>query len=63
MDIRVLELQLFCCFIVLVRGADAEEKPQSDSDVVNFKIVAQIEDVTVILSSMDRHVGKIVVTG
>ena len=41
----------------------AEEKPQSDSDVVNFKIVAQIEEVTVILSSMGRHVGKVDVEG
>ena len=63
MDIRVFELRLFCCSIVAVRGADADEKLESDSDVVNFKIVVQIEEVTVILSSMGRHVGKIDVTG
>lgn len=48
---------MHACFIV------TEEKPQSDSDSVNFKIVAQIEDVTVILSSMGRHVGKVDVEG
>ena len=53
----------FCCFIELVKGVDEEKKAQSDTDVVNFKIVAKIEEVTVILSSMDRHVGKMDVTG
>ena len=31
--------------------------------MVTFKIVAQVEKVTVILSSMGRHVGKIDVKG
>ncbi|XP_022781348.1 vacuolar protein sorting-associated protein 13A-like [Stylophora pistillata] len=47
----------------LVKGEDEGKKAQSDIDVVHFKIVAQIEEVTVILSSMDRHVGKVHVTG
>ena len=31
--------------------------------MVNVKIVAQVEEVTVILSSLGRHVGKIDVKG
>lgn len=46
-----------------MKGVDEEKKAESDTDVVNFKIVAKIEEVTVILSSMDRHVGKMDVTG
>ena len=46
-----------------MKGEDEGKKAQSDIDVVHFKIVAQIEEVTVILSSMDRHVGKVHVTG
>ena len=46
-----------------MKGVDEEKKAQIDTDVVNFKIVAKIESVTVILSSMDRHVGKMDVTG
>ena len=41
----------------------AEGKLQGNSDIVNFKIVSQMEDVTVTLSSMDRYVGKIEVKG
>lgn len=40
-----------------------DKKSQSDSDAVNFKVVAEVEKVTVILSSMDRHVGKVDVKG
>lgn len=40
-----------------------DEKTHSDSEAVNFKVVAQVEKVTVILSSMDRHVGKVDVKG
>ncbi|KAL9969256.1 hypothetical protein ACROYT_G021452 [Oculina patagonica] len=47
----------------LMRSKSTDEKPDTDSDAVSFKIVAQVEEVTVILSSMDRHVGKVVVTG
>lgn len=47
----------------LLRSKSADEKPDNDYDAVNFKIVAQVEEVTVILSSMDRHVGKVVVKG
>ncbi|XP_015752402.1 PREDICTED: vacuolar protein sorting-associated protein 13A-like [Acropora digitifera] len=36
-----------------------EGKLPSDSEVVNFKIAALVEEVTVILSSMDQYVGKI----
>ena len=48
---------------MLGRSKITEEKSQSDSAVVNFKIVAQVEEVTVILSSMNRHVGKVDVKG
>ena len=48
---------------MLGRSKRAEETSHSDSDVVNFKIVAQVEEVTVILSSMNRHVGKVNVKG
>ncbi|XP_068698299.1 intermembrane lipid transfer protein VPS13C-like isoform X1 [Montipora foliosa] len=40
-----------------------EGKLQGNSDIVNFKIVSEMEDVTVTLSSMDRYVGKIEVKG
>ena len=40
-----------------------DKKSQSDLDAVNFKVVAEVEKVTVILSSMDRHVGKVDVKG
>ena len=40
-----------------------DKKSQSDSEAVNFKVVAEVEKVTVILSSMDRHVGKVDVKG
>ncbi len=46
-----------------MRSKSTDEKPDTDSDAVSFKIVAQVEEVTVILSSMDRHVGKVVVKG
>ena len=41
----------------------SEGKLPSNSEVVNFKIAALIEEVTVILSSMDQYVGKIEVQG
>ena len=57
-----------CCFDCLwlvptPRKKSADEKSQSDSDAVNFKVVAEVEKVTVILSSMDRHVGRVDVKG
>jgi len=49
---------------VTTRNKTADtEKSQSDSDAVNFKVVAEVEKVTIILSSMDRHVGKVDVKG
>ena len=45
------------------RNKTEDKKSQSDLDVVNFKVVAEVENVTVILSSMDRHVGKVDVKG
>ena len=41
----------------------SEGKLPSNSEVVNFKIAALVEEVTVILSSMDQYVGKIEVQG
>ena len=41
----------------------SEGKSPSNSEVVNFKIAALVEEVTVILSSMDQYVGKIEVQG
>lgn len=41
----------------------SEGKLLSNSEVVNFKIAALVEEVTVILSSMDQYVGKIEVQG
>ena len=41
----------------------SEGKLSSNSEVVNFKIAALVEEVTVILSSMDQYVGKIEVQG
>ena len=41
----------------------SEGKLPSNSEVVNFKISALIEEVTVILSTMDQYVGKIEVQG
>ena len=46
------------------RNKTAEDKKaQSDSYAVNFKVVAEVEKVTIILSYMDRHVGKVDVKG
>lgn len=54
----------FAKWLLLIPNVSVtEQKTQSDSDVVNFKIVAQIEDVCVILSSMGVHVGKMEVEG
>ena len=47
----------------LTKSKRADEKAHTDSDALNFKVVAQVEEVTVILSSVDRHVGKVVVKG
>lgn len=45
------------------RNKTEDKKSQSESDAVNFKVVAEVEKFTVILSSMDRHVGKVDVKG
>lgn len=45
------------------RNKTEDKKSESDSDAVNFKVVAKVEIFTVILSSMDRHVGKVDVKG
>ena len=45
------------------RNKTEDKKSQSDLDAVNFKVVAEVEKFTVILSSMDRHVGKVDVKG
>ena len=49
--------------IVTTKNKTEDKKSESDSDAANFKVVAEVEKVTVILSSMDRHVGKVDVKG